>query len=109
MSDYHVIEKNGWSYVAGPDDPPHDSGPWRYQWEAQEYADELNEGGMKMDVALAYVVTEITDRSAPAKFPGASTEEIDQIARRILSTPENAWQRAIQQNAFRCAAIASQQ
>lgn len=38
---YHVVERKGWSYVEGPTTPP-DSGPWRYQWEAQEYADELN-------------------------------------------------------------------
>lgn len=38
---YRVIQRNGWSYVVGPTEPEH-SGPWRYAWEAQEYADELN-------------------------------------------------------------------
>ena len=38
---YSVVERNGWSYVEG-DPMPRDSGPWRYRWEAQEYADELN-------------------------------------------------------------------
>lgn len=42
VTKYHVIEKSGWSYVVGPGEPPRDSGPWRYRWEAQEYADELN-------------------------------------------------------------------
>ena len=37
-------ENNAWSYVVSDDgdQPPKDSGPWRYRWEAQEYADELN-------------------------------------------------------------------
>lgn len=60
-----------------------------------------------MDVALAYVVTEITDKSAPCKFTGTTSEEIKMIARRILSEPENRWQRALQQNAFRCATLAA--
>ena len=34
-----VVQHNGWSYVVGP---RADGGPWRYQWEAQEHADELN-------------------------------------------------------------------
>lgn len=38
---YSVEEHLGWSYVVGPSTPP-SSGPWRYRWEAQEYADELN-------------------------------------------------------------------
>jgi hypothetical protein len=38
---YSVEVENGWSYVRGGP-PPKDSGPWRYEWEAQEYADELN-------------------------------------------------------------------
>lgn len=38
---YRIIMKKGWSYVVGDPTPP-DSGPWHYQWEAQEYADELN-------------------------------------------------------------------
>jgi hypothetical protein len=41
---YRVEERNGWSYVVGNPIPEH-SGPWRYQWEAQEYADELNQAG----------------------------------------------------------------
>jgi hypothetical protein len=61
-----------------------------------------------MDVALAYVVTEITDRSAPCKFPGASTEDIHLVARRILSEPENRWQRSLQRNALRCAALVNE-
>jgi hypothetical protein len=41
---YVVEQKNGWSYVAGDagEPAPENSGPWRYDWEAQEYADELN-------------------------------------------------------------------
>lgn len=41
---YHVIERNGWSYVVPMrmDPMPEHSGPWRYRWEAQEYADKLN-------------------------------------------------------------------
>jgi hypothetical protein len=31
-----------WCYVVGDPMPEH-SGPWRYRWEAQEYANELNE------------------------------------------------------------------
>ncbi len=38
---YHVIVENGWSWIEGPTKTAW-SGPWRYQWEAQEYADELN-------------------------------------------------------------------
>lgn len=38
---YSVEERLGWSYVVG-DPQPRDHGPWRYRWEAQEYADELN-------------------------------------------------------------------
>lgn len=40
---FRVVQRNGWSYVEG-DPTPRDSGPWRYDWEAQEYADDLNEG-----------------------------------------------------------------
>lgn len=58
-----------------------------------------------MHPALAYVVTELTDTSAPTKFPGASLEDMELIARRILEAPENAWQRAIQKSAYRCAAL----
>ena len=36
-----VTENNAWSNVVGPK-PVNNSGPWRYAWEAQEYADELN-------------------------------------------------------------------
>jgi hypothetical protein len=41
---FHVIERQGWSYVVGPPGTtvPDDFGPWRYRWEAQEYADKLN-------------------------------------------------------------------
>lgn len=39
---YRVIEIKGWSYVvSNADDIPYQSGPWRYRWEAQEYADDL--------------------------------------------------------------------
>jgi len=38
---YRVVERKGWSYVEG-DPAPHDAGPYRYRWEAQEYADNLN-------------------------------------------------------------------
>lgn len=41
---FHVIERKGWSYVVDEDgcDVGEYSGPWRYRWEAQEYADDLN-------------------------------------------------------------------
>lgn len=38
---YRVEQRNGWSYVVG-EPAPRDAGPYRYAWEAQEYADELN-------------------------------------------------------------------
>lgn len=38
---YHVEKRDGWSYVIGNPMPYH-SGPWRYEFEAQDYADELN-------------------------------------------------------------------
>ena len=38
---YSVEVLLGWSYVVG-EPPAPDAGPWRYRWEAQEYADELN-------------------------------------------------------------------
>ena len=38
---FQVMEQSGWSYVEGAPYP----GPWRYRWEAQEYADELNAKG----------------------------------------------------------------
>lgn len=41
---YTVEVRKGWSYVIGPTTPK-DSGPWRYEWEAQEYANELNRPG----------------------------------------------------------------
>lgn len=43
---YRVEVRKGWSYVVG-NPTPKDSGPWRYQWEAKEYADELNGNGGK--------------------------------------------------------------
>ena len=40
---YSVEERKGWSYIVGAPLPcSEDHGPWRYRWEAQEYADELN-------------------------------------------------------------------
>lgn len=38
---FEVVERQGWSYVVG-EPTPECSGPWRYRWEAQDYADELN-------------------------------------------------------------------
>lgn len=60
-----------------------------------------------MDVALAYMLTELTDPSCPPKFPGADQYDMERIARRILDAPENDWQRALQRNAMRCAALAA--
>lgn len=37
---YSVEERRGWFYAVGGGKP--DYGPFRYRWEAQEYADELN-------------------------------------------------------------------
>jgi hypothetical protein len=36
---YTVEVRKGWSYVVGGSER---SGPWRYEWEAQEEADRLN-------------------------------------------------------------------
>jgi hypothetical protein len=41
MKPYRVIQEHGWSFVVG-DPPPESSGPYRYEHEAQDYADELN-------------------------------------------------------------------
>lgn len=41
---FYVVERNGWFYVEGPNLPWQYSNPWRYRWEAQEHADELNAG-----------------------------------------------------------------
>jgi hypothetical protein len=38
---FRVEVRKGWSWVVGYPVPV-DAGPWRYRWEAQEYADELN-------------------------------------------------------------------
>ncbi len=57
------------------------------------------------NVALAYVVTELTDKSCPPKLPGASWRQVLEVANRILTAPENRWQRALQENAFSCAVI----
>ena len=35
-----VIVEDGWSYVVGPN--KFYDGPWRYQWEAEEFAAKLN-------------------------------------------------------------------
>lgn len=88
------------------------AGPWRWQARARTptcpHVETINLGtGPIMDVATAYIVTELSDRSAPCKFPGASVDDLERIARRILSDPENHWQRALQENAFRCAALAA--
>jgi hypothetical protein len=40
MPRYTVIIEKGWSYIVGPDG--YREGPIRYQWEAQEWADEMN-------------------------------------------------------------------
>jgi hypothetical protein len=37
---YTVEQKNGWSYIIGPNG--YREGPIRYAWEAQEWADEMN-------------------------------------------------------------------
>jgi len=37
---YYVTERKGWSYVKGPSE--YSDGPWRYRWEAEERAEELN-------------------------------------------------------------------
>lgn len=36
---------NSWSYIIGPDG--YREGPWRYKWEAEEYADKLESGELK--------------------------------------------------------------
>ena len=38
---FKVIQGNGWSYVVDADGRDV-SGPWRYMWEAQDHADDLN-------------------------------------------------------------------
>lgn len=42
MGSYVVIVENGWSYITGP--RGYREGPIRYQWEAEEWADEMNNG-----------------------------------------------------------------
>lgn len=59
-----------------------------------------------MQIEIAYIMAEMIDPDAPAKFPGATRAELAGIARRILENPENAWQRSLQKGAHRCAAIA---
>lgn len=59
-----------------------------------------------MQIEIAYIVTELSDPSCPPKFPGASTHDLERIARNIFGNPENAWQRSLQQGAMRCAALA---
>lgn len=38
---YDVVEQDGWTYVRDTA-TGRLSGPWRYRWEAQEEADDLN-------------------------------------------------------------------
>lgn len=38
---FTVIERNGWFYIEGKY-PLQERGPWRYRWEAQDRADEMN-------------------------------------------------------------------
>lgn len=42
---------NGWSYIVGPDG--YREGPIRYRWEAQEWADEMNETRQSNEVKIA--------------------------------------------------------
>lgn len=42
MQPFHVIQKDGWSYVVRGEQPWCMSGPWRYAWEAQDEANRLN-------------------------------------------------------------------
>lgn len=55
---YEITERNGWSYVVGPGVPA-DSGPWRYAWEAQEYADELSRGMITQDAPFRPAVSNV--------------------------------------------------
>ena len=57
------------------------------------------------NIALAYVVTELTDKSCPPKLSGASWRQVLEVANQILTAPENRWQRALQENAFSCPVI----
>lgn len=41
---YRVEVRKSWSYVIGPK-YPEGYGPWRYQWEAEEFAEKLNANG----------------------------------------------------------------
>lgn len=44
MTDRYTVEtvNNAWSYINGPDG--YRSGPIRYRWEAEEWAEEMNAG-----------------------------------------------------------------
>jgi predicted phage gp36 major capsid-like protein len=46
----HVIQRNDWSYVADGD--LEISGPWRYRWEAQEVALEMNRSQEKKEPSM---------------------------------------------------------
>jgi hypothetical protein len=47
-----VVVEKGWSYVVGPGGSKNIEGPFRYQWEAQECADERNAAlGMNQQTA----------------------------------------------------------
>jgi hypothetical protein len=39
---YTVETENNWSYIVGPDG--YREGPIRYRWEAEEWAEEMNNG-----------------------------------------------------------------
>lgn len=40
---YRVVEYLGWSYVEGPEKLV--DGPWRYRWEAEEWAGQMEGAG----------------------------------------------------------------
>lgn len=44
MAEKYRVETDstGWSFIVGPDE--YREGPIRYSWEAQEWADEMNNG-----------------------------------------------------------------
>jgi hypothetical protein len=49
MPTYTVIVENGWSYIVTANG--YREGPIRYRWEAQEWADELNQNRNRIRTA----------------------------------------------------------
>ena len=70
MTQYQVVERNGWSYV----EPPAEnySGPWRYRWEAQD----VSSGGNGMDEQSSHtdILLRLRDGLAIWQYPDSRYE-----------------------------------